>query len=116
MFLEEFMSRLTSSHTSMQDDHDFSEPVRIPITDEFDLHSIPPSQVKEILSEYFTECLLRNITVVQIIHGKGIGNLRRTVHALLDKSPCVSSYHLAHEQLGGWGATMVYLKPADHRG
>src|SRR5688572_6862791 len=106
------MSRLTSAATKMQNDHDFPEPVRIPITDELDLHSIPPSQIKEILPEYFAECLLRNITVVRVVHGKGIGNLRRTVHSLLDKLPCVTSYHLAHELLGGWGATMVYLKLA----
>jgi hypothetical protein len=31
------------------------EPVRIPITDVFDLHSVPPRDVKPVLIEYLHE-------------------------------------------------------------
>lgn len=48
---------------------------------------------------------------VRIIHGKGIGNLRRTVHALLAKHPNVAGFQLANEHFGGWGATIVHLRP-----
>jgi dsDNA-specific endonuclease/ATPase MutS2 len=48
---------------------------------------------------------------VRVIHGKGIGQLRRTVHALLARQPEVVSYAPASEAFGGWGATMVHLRP-----
>jgi DNA mismatch repair protein MutS2 len=46
------------------------------------------------------------------VHGKGTGALRRQVHALLARLPEVSSYALAGEAGGGWGATLVTLLPA----
>jgi dsDNA-specific endonuclease/ATPase MutS2 len=48
---------------------------------------------------------------VRIIHGKGIGQLRETVHQLLEKHPEVASFHLASAPFGGWGATIVHLQP-----
>jgi DNA-nicking Smr family endonuclease len=48
---------------------------------------------------------------VRIIHGKGTGALRRTVHALLGSSTGVESFHSADEFSGGWGATWVRLRP-----
>ena len=57
--------------------------------------------------------LEKGIHEVRVVHGKGIGNLRRTVHAILDRLPYVSSYSLAHELNGGWGATMVWLRETD---
>lgn len=87
------------------------EPVRIPITDELDLHTFRPREVKDLLPEYFRECRAAGILTVRVIHGKGIGNLRRTVQALLDRDPQVESFRPAGEQQGSWGATMVRLKP-----
>jgi dsDNA-specific endonuclease/ATPase MutS2 len=46
---------------------------------------------------------------VRIIHGKGTGTLRTTVHAILQRSPLVKSYHLGNETTGSWGATMATL-------
>lgn len=46
-----------------------------------------------------------------MIHGKGIGQLRQTVHALLAKLPGVRSFDLAGEAWGGTGATIVRLHP-----
>lgn len=87
------------------------EPVEIPITDMLDLHTFHPKEVKDLLIEYLSACREKGILEVRIIHGKGTGSLRRTVHALLSKLPEVVSYHLAGEDAGGWGATLVVLKP-----
>jgi len=87
------------------------EPVEIPITDELDLHTFQPRDVKSLVPEYLIECRKMGFRTVRIIHGKGIGNLRRSVHALLQRDSNVESFTLAGEQLGGWGATMVRLKP-----
>ncbi|MCA9716986.1 MAG: Smr/MutS family protein [Myxococcales bacterium] len=83
----------------------------LPIDGELDLHNFPPKQVKPLVHAYIEECLARGIRELRIVHGKGVGNLRRTVHALLDRHPAVQGYRLGGHRAGGWGATLVNLKP-----
>ena len=47
---------------------------------------------------------------VRIIHGKGTGALRRTVHALLLRMEMVADFRLGDETSGSWGATLVRLR------
>lgn len=88
------------------------EPIQLPIDGVLDLHSFKPREVKDLVLDYLAECQQHGILEVRIIHGKGIGNLRRTVHAALAKHPEVVSFTLDHPQYGGWGATLVKLRPA----
>ncbi len=92
------------------------EPIELPIDGVLDLHTFKPREVKELVLDYLDECRKRGILRVRIIHGKGIGNLRRTVHAILAKHPGVLEYSLANEHFGGWGATIAHLKPATQPG
>jgi len=85
-------------------------PVELPIDGVLDLHTFRPADVKGVVTEYLAACQEKGILQVRIIHGKGIGNLRRTVHALLAKMPEVASFSLAGEHFGSWGATMVNLR------
>ena len=86
------------------------EPIQIPIDGVLDLHTFKPREVKELVLDYLAACRERGILHVRIIHGKGIGNLRRTVHAALAKHPDVVSFTLDHPQFGGWGATIVQMR------
>jgi DNA-nicking Smr family endonuclease len=86
------------------------DPVPLPITGELDLHTFRPQDVKNLVPDYLIECRQRGILEVRIVHGKGIGNLRRTVHALLKRNPNVLRFWQAHETMGGWGATIVELR------
>lgn len=88
-------------------DEDFS--VRLEIDGELDLHQFSPKDVKTLVPDYLLECLKKDIREVRIIHGKGQGVLRRTVHALLDRLPYVAHYQLDDKQIGNWGATVVFL-------
>jgi len=87
-----------------------SEPIEIPINGTLDLHTFNPREVKELLLHYLEACREKEIYEVRVIHGKGTGTLRKTIHAILDRLPGVASYKLAGGDAGGWGATLVKLK------
>jgi dsDNA-specific endonuclease/ATPase MutS2 len=88
------------------------DPVEIPIDGILDLHTFHPRDVKSLVPHYLELCQDQNIIKVRIIHGKGTGTLRRTVHSLLEKNKRVASYRLDDGSGGGWGATLVNLHPA----
>ncbi|MBN1163065.1 MAG: Smr/MutS family protein [Candidatus Krumholzibacteriota bacterium] len=86
-------------------------PVEYPINGTLDLHMFQPREVKELVPDFLRECMKRKIYRTRIIHGKGTGALRETVHAILDRMEEVASYRLCDEGGGGWGATLVILHP-----
>jgi len=90
---------------------DEPEPVPVPIEGTLDLHTFQPREVKALLADYIAECRRLGIFEIRVIHGKGTGALRRTVHAALENMPEVDAFRLADESGGGWGATLVRLNP-----
>jgi DNA-nicking Smr family endonuclease len=88
------------------------EPVRIPVTDVFDLHSVPDRDAKEIVEEYLREARALGLRHVRIIHGRGIGVRREMVRAILERTEFVESYGDAPAEAGGWGATLAVLSRA----
>lgn len=88
------------------------EPVPIEITDVFDLHSVPPRDVKAIVEAYLEEAHARGFTAIRIIHGRGIGVQREIVRSVLARTPFVVSFGDAPAEAGGWGATVATLRGA----
>lgn len=86
-----------------------SDPVELPIDGTLDLHTFAPREIGELIPAYLEACKIRGIYEIRIIHGKGKGNLRRSVHAILARLPEVAAYRLADETAGSWGATLVRL-------
>ena len=87
-----------------------SQPVELPVTDVFDLHSIPARDAKGALEEYLAEAHRLGFRALRIVHGRGIGVQREMVRTVLERTPFVDSYGDAPAEAGGWGATLVTLR------
>lgn len=89
----------------------FPAPVRVAITDVFDLHSVPPGEVRAVVVEYLFQARAKGFRSVRIIHGKGVGVQREAVRSVLARTPFVEHFADAPPEAGGWGATVARLSP-----
>ncbi|MDH4233177.1 MAG: Smr/MutS family protein [Nitrospirota bacterium] len=97
----------------MQEDNhikDFDH-IEIPVDGTLDLHTFDPRDLKELLPDYLEACREKKILQVRVIHGKGSGFLKKRVHSILSRLSSVESFKQAGDDAGGWGATIVILKP-----
>ena len=89
---------------------DDEEPVRIPITDVFDLHSVQPRDARAVVDAYLDEARGLGLKALRIIHGRGIGAQREMVRQILASKDYVADFRDAPAEAGGWGATVVTLR------
>jgi dsDNA-specific endonuclease/ATPase MutS2 len=92
------------------EDSPAEEVFQIPITDVFDLHTVPARDIKPIVEEYLLEAQRLGFKALRIIHGRGIGVQREVVRSVLARTPFVQSFGDAPAEAGGWGATIVTLR------
>jgi len=88
------------------------ETVPMPMDGVLDLHTFRPRDAADVVAEFVAESRRQGLQRVRVVHGKGIGQLREIVHRQLDRHPDVLDYRLAGGAQGGWGATLVDLRPA----
>jgi DNA-nicking Smr family endonuclease len=86
-------------------------PVELQIDGVLDLHTFRPREIGDLIPDWLAACQERGLLELRIIHGKGIGNLQRSVHAILSRHPEVARYSIAAAHYGGTGATIVHLRP-----
>lgn len=91
-------------------DEEINGVIHVPIDGVLDLHTFNPKEVTSVVNEYLRACLEEQIYEVRIIHGKGKGVLRRTVHAALEQHPAVFEFKLDSGP-SSWGATIVHMTP-----
>jgi len=91
-------------------DNEDKEAVRIPVTDVFDLHTVPPRDAEAVVEEYLSEANRLGFKALRIIHGRGIGVQREMVRRILARTSFVAAFGDAPGEAGGWGATVVTLK------
>lgn len=89
-------------------------PVRIPIEDALDLHAFAPRDIAAVVEDYLAECVRAGFAEVRLIHGRGTGFQREIIRALLAAHPDVHGCADAPPDRGGWGATIVRLRSANH--
>jgi DNA-nicking Smr family endonuclease len=85
-------------------------PGELPIDGVLDLHTFRPQDLGDLVPDYLAECRARGILQVRVIHGKGTGQVKRSVHAILSRLPDVASFNEAGPHFGGAGATIVNLR------
>ncbi len=85
----------------------------LPLDGVLDLHGFAARDVKSLVPEWLDACGAQGLRELRIVHGKGRGSLRRSVHAILARRSDVLSYRLAPAERGGWGATLVTLRDRD---
>lgn len=91
----------------------FPEPVRLEISDVFNLHTIRPREVSVVVEEYLREARRKGFTSVRIIHGKGVGVQREIVRTILARTDFVEHFSDAPTEAGGWGATIARLRAGE---
>ena len=80
---------------------------RIPIEGSLDLHAFQPQDVKSVVEEYVNAAYAAGLREVRLIHGRGIGVQRRTVHHVLEDHPLVDRFwDAAESHLGATVATL----------
>jgi DNA-nicking Smr family endonuclease len=87
------------------------EPVEIPIEEVLDLHPFLPNEIRDVVRDYLDEARTRGFRQVRLIHGRGIGIQRANVQAVLRTIEFVEDFHDADPTGGGWGATVVLIRP-----
>lgn len=91
------------------------DPVEIPVTGELDLHSFAPRDIPSVVEEYVRACGEKGIRVLRLVHGRGKGVQRAVVQRVLHRIASVESFTDAPPEAGGWGATLVTLRPGVSR-
>ena len=118
--LEHFMKLRTSdsseAHCHLDEEEvldDFSQrdAVVVSPSDTLDLHTFSPKELPSLLEEFIHQSQNAEIYLIKIIHGKGSGALRRRVRSLLARDRRVVAFYDAPRESGGWGATVVELRP-----
>ena len=67
-------------------------------------------EAEEEVSRYIDRAFLAGMQRVRIVHGTGMGVLRRTLREFLKSHPHVATFEEASQQEGGQGATLVDLR------
>jgi DNA-nicking Smr family endonuclease len=87
---------------------DPSNTARLPIEDSIDLHTFAPRDAPSVVDEYLRAAHEAGLTIVRVIHGRGIGAQRAVVQRLLATHPLAAEWWDAPES--HLGATMVRLR------
>jgi dsDNA-specific endonuclease/ATPase MutS2 len=69
-----------------------TDPVRVPIGGEIDLHSFAPRDIPSVVQEYVHDAVEAGIGEVRIVHGRGRGVQRGIVQAALERHPLVVEF------------------------
>ena len=77
---------------------------------ELDIRGYETLEAESVVENYLDSAVMAKLSTVTIIHGKGTGALRKTVHEILKRNKAVKSFRLGRYGEGEAGVTVVELK------
>ena len=80
-----------------------------PISNEVHLRYLTVDEALLKLDKYLDDAFMAGLYQVRVVHGKGTGTLRQTVHQQLARHSLVKSYRPGIYGEGGTGVTIVEL-------
>ncbi len=69
-----------------------SDPIRVPIENELDLHAFAPADIPSVVDEYVRAACEVGLLHVRIVHGRGRGVQRATVQRVLEAHELVVEF------------------------
>jgi dsDNA-specific endonuclease/ATPase MutS2 len=85
-----------------------SDPIRIPIEAELDLHAFAPRDIPSVVQEYVDAAAGAGLSEVRLVHGRGRGVQRGIVQAALERHPRVVEFW--DDTASHLGATIARLR------
>jgi dsDNA-specific endonuclease/ATPase MutS2 len=85
-----------------------TDPVRIPIEAELDLHPFAPRDIPSVVQEYVDAAAEAGLREVRLVHGRGRGVQRGIVQAALERHPRVVEFW--DDTAAHLGATIARLQ------
>jgi DNA mismatch repair protein MutS2 len=85
-------------------------PELAPVHQEVNVIGQRAEEARDTVDEFLDRAVMATASRVRIVHGHGMGVLKRMVQELLSKHPHVARFYPAPQQEGGAGATIVELR------
>jgi DNA mismatch repair protein MutS2 len=85
-------------------------PELAPVYQEINVIGQHAEEARDAVDEFLDRAVMATASRVRIVHGFGMGILRKTIQELLSRHPHVARFYPAPQQEGGAGATIVEIK------
>ncbi len=85
-------------------------PQLAPAVQEINLIGQRAEEARDAVDQFLDQAVMATASRVRIVHGFGMGVLRKTIHELLGRHPHVARFYSAPRQEGGAGATIVEIR------
>jgi DNA mismatch repair protein MutS2 len=85
-------------------------PELAPVHQEINVIGQHAEEARDAVDEFLDRAVMATASRVRIVHGHGMGVLKRMIAEMLSHHPHVAKFYQAPQQEGGAGATIVELK------
>ncbi len=85
-------------------------PELAPVHQEINVIGQRADEARDAVDEFLDRAVMATASRVRIVHGHGMGILKKTIAELLSRHPHVAKFYQAPQQEGGAGATIVELR------
>jgi len=85
-------------------------PELAPVHQEINVIGQRAEEARDLVDQFLDRAVMATASRVRIVHGYGMGILRKTIQEMLSRHPHVARFYAAPQQEGGAGATIVELR------